>query len=131
MNSFIARVKKIDSKDNLNIVKFDFNDTTLSMMSLDLNSNLILDSEVQLTVKATHITLAKNFQGLCSDENQLKAKVTNVENGELLSSVTLLVGETPIEAVITAQISQKMSLQQEDEVTLFINPSELSIMSIL
>ena len=46
MNKFIAKVKEIKSVDNLNIVKFDFNGITLSMMSLELSQNITVKKVV-------------------------------------------------------------------------------------
>ena len=100
------------------------------MMSLGLTSKLQVGSVVKLTVKATHITIAKEFSGLTSDVNRLQAKIANVDNGELLSSIKLALGDTEIESIITSEVSQKMNLQKDDNVTIFISPSELSIVSI-
>ncbi len=130
MNSFVAKVKHIQNRDNLNIVNFTFGDSTLSMMSLGLTSKLQVGSVVNLTVKATHITIAKEFSGLISDANILQAKIVAVDNGELLSSVKLLLQGIEIESIITSEVSQKMNLQKDDNVTIFISPSELSIVSI-
>ncbi len=130
MNSFVAKVKHIQNRDNLNIVNFTFGDSTLSMMSLGLTSKLQVGSVVKLTVKATHITIAKEFSGLISDANILQAKIVAVDNGELLSSVKLLLQGIEIESIITSEVSQKMNLQKDDNVTIFISPSELSIVSI-
>ena len=131
MNIFVATVISIESTQNLNIVKFSFFDEILTMMSLDLNSNIKIGSKVKLTLKATHITLAKNFNGLVSDSNQLPAKIKLLNNGELLSSVELVVHNTTLESIVTLQDSNKMDLKIDDDVTIFINPSELSIVNII
>jgi len=131
MNRFVATVFSIESIQNLNIVKFNFFDEILTMMSLNLNSNITVGANVELTLKATHITIAKKFNGLISDSNQLPAKIKSLNNGELLSSVELIVHNTTLESIITLQDSKKMNLKIDDDITIFINPSELSIISII
>jgi len=131
MNSLIAEVKQIQSVDNLNIVKFDFAGLTLSMMSLELNSNIKIGTKVKLGTKPTHIAIAKEFKGEVSYSNQLNAKILHIENGKLLSSVKLEIKNTILESIITKESSERMILHVNDEVTAFIKANELSILEVL
>ena len=131
MNKFTAKITKIQSVDNLNIVNFDFAGQVLSMMSLDLNEKLKTGSMVELTAKPTHIAIAKEFSGEISYSNQLNAKIIDINNGELLSSIKLSMGDAVCESIITKNSSVRMNLQVGDSVTLFIKASELSIKEIL
>jgi len=131
MNTLIAIVTKIDTIDNLNIVKFDFSDQTLSMMSLDLSDDIKIGTKVELTTKPSYIAIAKEFSGISSYSNQLKAKIIACENGKLLSSIKLSVEEFVLESIITFESSKKMDLKVGDEVTAFIKASELSILKVL
>ena len=126
-----SKITKIQSVENLNIVNFDFCSQALSMMSLDLNDKLKIGSKVILTTKPTHIAIAKEFNGNISYSNQLKAKITEIKNGELLSSIKLSTGDAACESIITKNSSVRMNLQVDDTVTLFIKASELSIKEIL
>lgn len=131
MNTFDVAVKEINSVDNLNIVKFDFNGTTLSMMSLELSDSVKVGTKVKLTAKPTYIAIAKDFSGDVSYSNQLHVKIVHVENGELLSSIKLQTDDTVLESIITRDSSQRMNLHVGDEVTAFIKANELSIMEVL
>ncbi len=131
MNSLIARVVKIDNIDNLNVVNFDFLDQNLSMMSLDLSDNIRVGSRVELIANPSHVAIAKDFNGLLSYSNQLNAKIVSLENGKLLSSIKLLVGEVILESIITFNSSKKMNLKVGDEVKALIKASELSILRLL
>ncbi len=131
MNTLIATVTKLDTIDNLNIVKFDFSDQTLSMMSLDLSDDIQIGTKVRLITKPSYIAIAKEFSGMLSYSNQLKAKIKELENGKLLSSVKLQIEEFVLESIITFESSQKMDLKVGDEVTAFIKASELSILKVL
>lgn len=131
MNIITAQVKEIKSVDNLNIVKFDFNGVTLSMMSLELETAIKIGTKVKLTTKPTYIAIAKEFSGEVSYSNQLSAEIVHVENGELLSSIKLQTSDTVLESIITKDSSQRMNLHVGDRVTAFIKANELSIVELV
>lgn len=131
MSKLIATIKKINSIDNLNIVEFEFLGTTLKMMSLDLGSNIQIGKKVRLSVKPTNISIAKNFTGEISLSNQLVVIIQNIENGELLSSVSLKISDFLLESIITVDSSKRMNLQIGDEVKILIKASNLSIEEVL
>jgi molybdopterin-binding protein len=131
MSQIIATIKKIHNIDNLNIVEFDFFGKTLKMMSLDLNKNVQIGKKVKLAVKPTNISIAKNLFGEISLSNQIVVNIKNVENGQLLSSIILEVNDTTFESIITADSSKRMNLQKNEQVTILIKASDLSILEVL
>ena len=131
MSQLVATIKKINSIDNLNIVEFDFNGLTLKMMSLDLNADVQVGKKVKLSVKPTNISIAKNLIGEISLSNQIVATIENLENGQLLSSVSLKVYNTLLESIITVDSSKRMNLQIGEVVTILIKASNLSIEEVI
>ena len=131
MSQLVATIKKINSIDNLNIVEFDFHGLTLKMMSLDLNADVQVGKKVKLSVKPTNISIAKNLIGEISLSNQIVATIENLENGQLLSSVSLEVHNTLLESIITVDSSKRMNLQIGAVVTILIKASNLSIGEVL
>ena len=131
MSQFVATIKKINSIDNLNIVEFDFHGLTLKMMSLDLNADVQVSKKVKLSVKPTNISIAKNLIGEISLSNQIVATIENLENGQLLSSISLKVHNTILESIITVDSSKRMNLQIGEVVTILIKASNLSIGEVL
>ena len=131
MSQLVATIKKINSIDNLNIVEFDFHGLTLKMMSLDLNADVQVSKKVKLSVKPTNISIAKNLIGEISLSNQIVATIENLENGQLLSSVSLKVHNTILESIITVDSSKRMNLQIGESVTILIKASNLSIAEVL
>jgi len=126
-----ARILEIESVENLNIVKFSFNSTILTMMSLDLSKNMVVGRDVYLVLKPTHIVIAKEFSGLVSFSNKMEAIVESVENGKLLSCVKLLVDGVVIESIITLESAKEMNLRIGDRVTAMLKASELSIAEVI
>ena len=131
MNKIEAIISQIDNIDNLNIVQFDFLGISLKMMSLDLSENIKVGQKVILIVKSTNILVAKNFEGMLSFSNQFKAKIEEVDKGKLLSSISLKVKELNLESIITQSNSSKMDLKKDDEVTVLIKASDLSIYEVI
>ncbi|AXX88540.1 transporter [Arcobacter suis] len=131
MSQLVATIKKINSVDNLNIVEFDFNGLTLKMMSLDLNDDVKIGKKVELSVKPSNISIAKNLIGEISLSNQIVATIQSLENGQLLTSVILKINDTLLESIITVDSSKRMNLQIGEVVTILIKASNLSIGEVL
>ncbi len=127
----IARVKDIKTIDSLNIVEFDFNNVTLKMMSLELHKEVKLESKVKLLVKPSNVIISKNYIEDISLSNQTLAKIVAIENGELLSSISLEIGDTTFESIITKESSKRLDLQEGNIVNILIKASDLSILRVL
>ncbi|MEA3314747.1 MAG: TOBE domain-containing protein [Campylobacterota bacterium] len=131
MSKVLAVITDIKSVDNLNIVKFDFFGTVLTMMSLELNSNVKIGSKVILTTKSTSIAIGKELNPNISYSNQIKTKIVSINKGKLLSSVELSIANCIFEAIITLESSNRLDLKIEDEVVAFIKASDLLILEVL
>jgi len=131
VNKIAVKITQIDNVQNLHVVKFDFHGISLQMMSLDLNKEIEVGTNVHVGVKPTHVALAKEFSGQLSSSNQLQAKVIECENGELLSAVELTCNESVLESIVTLKSSLKMDIKKGDEVTILINASDLFIVDII
>ncbi len=131
MNSFHAKVINIQSVENLNIITFTSADTTLKMMSLDLNDKLKKDAKVLLTCKPTAIAIAKNITGELSYSNQIHATIRAIEMGQLLCCLQLHFNGVMFESIITSDSAKRLKLQINDKVTALIKSTDLSIERIL
>lgn len=131
MNYIKASVTSIDSFDGITIVGFRAGSEILTMMSLELERSLQVDSEVMLAIKATTVSLAKEKSTLLSISNQLPVQISSIDTGELLSSVKLSFEGNFIESIITKNSAQRMGLKPEDEIVALIKASDLAIAEIL
>jgi molybdopterin-binding protein len=128
MNKLKAKVTNINNFENLNLVEFSYNNFNLSMVSLELAKNIKIGTIVNLSVKSTQIAISREISKNISYSNQIKDKIKNIDNGEILSSITLRSG---LESIITLNSSKKMNLQNNEEVILLIKETELSILEVL
>ena len=131
MNQIKAVITQIDTVDNLNIVKFNFQGNALTMMSLDLNEEVSVGKEVILGIKPTHIAIGKGHIGLVSYTNQIQATIISCKNGELLSSIKFSVNDIVLESIITLESTLRMDLKIDDDVIMMLKASELSILKVL
>jgi molybdopterin-binding protein len=131
MSKIVATISNISSVENLNIVKFDFNNTQLTMMSLDLQKSLKIGSKVLLGIKPTHLALAKNFTGELSFSNQFDTQIISITNGELLSNIKLKTNDTILESIITVESTKRMQQEVGQNILAIVKASDLSILEIL
>lgn len=131
MNRIRAVVTGIERAENVTVIVFDAEGTTMRMMGLGLNVDVQLGDPVMLGVKATNIALARAFMGEVSISNRLESIVESVEDGTLLCSIMLRAGDTRLECITTLDAVREMAIEEGDEVTVLIKASELSILETL
>jgi len=131
MNQLLAQVIQIDSLEHLNIVELALGSDKLTMMSLELSDTIVVGKKVKLTIKPSHITLAKELSGVLSHSNILPAKVHSIEEGQLLSVVEVVLHSFHLEAIITTKILKKMALLEGEGIEILIKASDLSIVEVL
>jgi molybdopterin-binding protein len=131
MNQIKASITAIESFEDINVVSFSVGTHSMKMMSLQLDNSLHVGSNVILTAKATHISLAKNLSGELSISNILHVRLIEVNNGEVLSSIKFDFEGVLFESIITKASSIAMNLKEDDEIIALIKSSELSVVEIL
>jgi len=62
-----------------------------------------------------------------SARNHLKGTVAVVEWGDILAHVTIRVGESLVESVITRRSAEELDLKKGDEVTAVVKATEVMI----
>jgi len=131
MSKIIATVVEIETYENITLVKFEVSSQFLSMMSLDISSDINVGTRVKLLINSSHVAIAKEFSGKVSYSNQIETKIKTLKNGNLLSHVSLAFGENTLESIITKNSSLRMNLNEGESVTAFIKASEISIVEVL
>lgn len=131
MNTIKAGITKMDGIDGINLVGFLAGDEKLVMMSLELNKSLSVGSSVVLGFKATTVSLAREKNAMLSISNQIPARIESIKNGELLSSVKLVLADSIIESIITRASVVRMGLKPGEEVVALVKASDLSIVEVL
>jgi molybdate transport system regulatory protein len=82
---------------------------------------------VTLLFKETEVSLAKNLSGLISMRNRLPAVVTAINQGRLLTDVTLDVDGHVLGSVITTGSALRLGLTLGDQVEALIKANEMHL----
>jgi molybdopterin-binding protein len=127
MNQLRAKVIHIEKVERLHYLTFLFGEEVIHMLTLELDSNIKLETEVNISIKSTNITISKNYRNDISIENQLKAKVIQIENGAILSSICLDINGFELESVISLNASKRLNLKKDDKVFALMSESDISI----
>ncbi len=130
MSSLRAKVLDIASCESLHIVKFDYHDSVISMMSLALDETIMIGCEVSLLINPSHVAIAKKHYDDISYANQLPATIERITFGSLLTSITLLLVDTTIESIITTESAKRMDLKVGEDVVALIKASEVAISKV-
>ncbi len=130
MNTLKAKVTQIDSMDNLTIVKFDYEGTALSMMSLGLK-DVKVGSLVLLSINASHIAIGKDLKGDISLSNRFDCIIKALDKGKLLSSLKLSINDDCLSSIITTSSVNRLNLNVGDEVQALVKASEISIKEVI
>ncbi|MBD3789714.1 MAG: TOBE domain-containing protein [Campylobacterales bacterium] len=131
MSRLTARIDQVNCIQGLCIISFDLNGQKLSMVSLDLDENVNIGSRCILSVNPSHVAIGKDFSGMLSYSNQLSARIIAIENGELLSRITLDISGNRVESLITVSSSKRLALEIGGKVIALIKATELSIVEVL
>ena len=127
MNKLSVKIEKIDKNDKLHVITCKLGCQRIKVVSLELRDTIKIGSTVELSVKSTNISLAKNFTGELSIANQLTAKVTAVDKGALLSAVQVNLEGFSLECLLTEEATLSMGLSVGDDVTVLIKGSEVFV----
>jgi molybdopterin-binding protein len=132
MRDVVATIKAIENKDRVHKVVFDMCDTTISMFSLELPSSLRVGSCVKLSAHPTAIAIAKDLLDTTqvSYENQLRATITAIDKGELLTILKLDICGYSVESIISTTAFESMQLRVQDTVIALIKASQLAISEV-
>jgi len=137
MSPIVATIEKIESVESLNVVTFLAHESRLTMVSLELDKEIVAGRKVMLSCKPTSVALAKTdileerMQHMLSYVNQIAVTITSIEKGRLLSSVGLCFGEAVLEALLITKRFESMELKVGDEAVALIKVSDLSILEVL
>ncbi|MCH9812575.1 MAG: TOBE domain-containing protein [Epsilonproteobacteria bacterium] len=130
MNQIIATVREIENVDNLHIIALEFSAIQLTMLTLDLPMGVCVGTSVVVSVKPSHVVIAKDLQGDISFSNLIPANISKIDQGRLVAMVESQVYDVTLQSLITHKSVKRLKLQEGDSVTLLIQASALSITEV-
>jgi ABC-type molybdate transport system ATPase subunit len=131
MNRLRASVRKIETFEGVSLVECAMEGERLTMLGLELPEGVVEGAELELGVKATHLTISRTLPEGLSLCNRLPVTVERVEYGKLLASLRLRCGETPLEALLPRRALEAAAPGEGDRLYCLFQASELSVLRVL
>lgn len=132
MNKLNGVVTLVEHNATMSLVDIRVEDVHFSAMLLETPSTAAYLREgalVTLLFKETEVSLAKNLQGDISLRNRFTAQVSHVDEGEILSAVTLNFMNKTVVSVITSRAVKRLQIAVGDTLEALIKANEVALMA--
>lgn len=130
MNALIGKIKTIQTSNSLSLVKVEVEETIFTSIVIDTAETLNylkVGNEVTLFFKETEVIIAKTTDISISVQNKLLCKISRINQGEILSEISLEFGKKILKSIITTNACKQLNLQENDEVMALIKTNEISL----
>jgi len=127
MNQLSVKVIHIQQVETLYYLTCQLGKQHIYILILELNPNIEVNSQIRVSIKSTNIVLSKEKKALNSFDNLLIGQILAIENGQILSSISLDLEGFKIESIVTVSASKRMNLQINSKISLLFNASDVSI----
>jgi len=127
MNQLSVKVIHIQQVETLYYLSCQLGEQHIYILTLELNPNIEVNSQIRVSIKSTNIALSKEGKALNSFDNVLIGEIIAIENGQILSSISLGVEDFKVESIISLSASKRMNLQVNSKISLLFNASDVSI----
>ena len=131
MNNFVGKISNIHTHQNISIVTLEMGqDLFLKAIVLDSGKTapyLRNENKVHVLFKETEVILGAANTGLLSIENKIPGVITDIEQGVLLSRVTLDTSIGEVVSIISSSSMQELMLSPKKQVIAMININEISL----
>lgn len=133
MNKYQGAIIRVESDGALSIVHVDVKGQHFSAIIIDTPDSkpyLKERSPVNVIFKETEVVLGKEVQGHISLRNKINGKVAKLENGTLLTKVTIQSAIGDVASIITTNAVKAMSLVVGSEVQAMVKTNEVMLSPI-
>ena len=122
-----AKISAIEQNDGVSVFEFSAENLSLKMLSLENLQNLKIGDEVRLNFKSSDVFVATSPLLNCSVSNEIKAEISDIQKGEITSSLHLNAGEFEFESIISAASLKRLNLALGDQIYAYVKATSLYI----
>ena len=122
-----AKISAIDENDGVSVFEFNAANLSLKMLSLENLQNLKIGDEVRLNFKSSDVFVATSPHLNCSVSNEIKVRISDIQKGEITSSLHLNAGEFEFESIITTASLKRLNLSLGDQIYAYVKATSLYI----
>ena len=132
MNRLYGKIKEITSHEGISLVKIQTKHAILGTVLLDTPQScgyLKIGKKITVAFKETEVAIALMDLGTISMANQLVCTIDNIQNGKILSKISLTWKDGKITSIITSNSSKRLGLKDGLEVVALIKANEISLIN--
>ena len=122
-----AKISAIEQNDGVSIFEFSAENLSLKMLSLENLQNLKIGDEVRLNFKSSDVFVATSSLLNCSVSNEIKAQISDIQKGQITSSLHLNTGEFEFESIISTASLKRLNLAPGDQIYAYVKATSLYI----
>jgi molybdate transport system regulatory protein len=131
MNRLPGRITSIETHGSIALVEAAVNGHRFTSTLIGAGEEVATwqnGMSVMLLFKETEVSLAKNLSGLISMRNRLPATVTAIDQGKLLTKITLDFAGHQIGSIITTRSVSALGLKVGDAVEGLVKANEMTML---
>ncbi len=125
MNTLKATITAVTASEHLSILSVAVANEPFHLLLAEA-SDAQIGADVTLAFKETEIILSKNVTA--TSANCARATVQKIENGIVLSQITLTYHDTNLIALVPTLTFNTLAIGEGDEIHWMVQPSEISLL---
>lgn len=122
-----AKISAIEQTGGVSVFEFSAENLSLKMLSLENLQNLKIGDEVRLGFKSSDVFVATSPLLNCSVSNEIKAQISDIEQGQITSSLHLNAGKFEFESIISTSSLKRLNLAPGDQIYAYVKATSLYI----
>ena len=122
-----AKISAIEQTGGVSVFEFSAENLSLKMLSLENLQNLKIGDEVRLGFKSSDVFVATSPLLNCSVSNEIKAEISDIQKGEITSSLHLNAGKFEFESIISTASLKRLNLALGDQIYAYVKATSLYI----
>lgn len=122
-----AKISAIEQTGGVSVFEFSTENLSLKMLSLENLQNLKIGDEVRLGFKNSDVFVATSPLLNCSVSNEIKAEISNIQKGQITSSLHLNAGKFEFESIISTASLKRLNLAPGDQIYAYVKATSLYI----
>ena len=122
-----AKISAIEQTGGVSVFEFSAENLSLKMLSLENLQNLKIGDEVWLGFKSSDVFVATSPLLNCSVSNEIKAQISDIQRGQITSSLHLNAGEFEFESIISTSSLKRLNLALGDQIYAYVKATSLYI----
>ena len=122
-----AKISAIEQTGGVSVFEFSAENLSLKMLSLENLQNLKIGDEVWLGFKSSDVFVATSPLLNCSVSNEIKAQISDIQRGQITSSLHLNAGKFEFESIISTASLKRLNLALGDQIYAYVKATSLYI----